>query len=164
LPRTKKPRRASLDEVKITREGDVAVIENADPSVSTTHLTIGPQVQSMTDAEILATFNSVIASQEALLMEHDGTAIEIPVGKSQVEYDKQCDQWVPVGDVLRCIIHDNEDGQAVIWIDDHELSLRDFGRLLTTHAGWGMRIAFVPEEFIDEEPIIEVREPHDGER
>jgi len=128
------------------------------------HLTIGPQVQQMTDAEILTMFNQVIASQEALLLEHDGVAIEIPVGKAQVKYDQQCDQWVPVGDVLRCIIEDNEDGEAVIWIDDQELSLRDFGRLLTTHSGWGMRIAFVPQEFVDEEPQIEVREPRDGER
>ena len=31
-----------------------------------------------------------------------------------------------------------------------ELSLAEFGRMLTVRAGWGMRIAFVPEEFITE--------------
>jgi len=71
---------------------------------------------------------------------------------------------VPRGDVLRCYIEDNEDGEAVIHIDDHELSLRDFGRLLTVHAGWGMRISFVDEDSIYEEPEVIVRDPPEGER
>ena len=53
--RIRKPRRASLDEVNISRDGDAAVIEFADPSVSTTHFKIGPQVRQMSDQAILAT-------------------------------------------------------------------------------------------------------------
>ena len=52
-----------------------------------------------------------------------------------------------------------ESGNAVICIDDQELSLEQFGRLLTTYAGWGMRIVFVPDDEIDKEPYVEVREP-----
>jgi hypothetical protein len=64
--------------------------------------------------------------------------------------------------VLRCVISDGgPDGQAIIYIDDHELSLEEFGRLLTTYAGWGMRTVFVPDDQIDEEPQIEVRDPDD---
>jgi len=159
MPRIKKPRRASLDEVRITREGDAAIIENADPLVSAMQLRIGPQVIQMTDVEILSVFNDVMASQEQALREYDNTLVEIPVGKSQVKFAERSNQWVPEGDVLRCYIEDNEQGEAVIWIDDQELSLRDFGRMLTVHAGWGMRIAFVPEELVAEEPRIEVREP-----
>jgi len=159
MPRIKKPRRASLDEVRITREGDAAIIENADPLVSAMQLRIGPQVIQMTDVEILSVFNDVMASQEQALREYDNTLVEIPVGKSQVKFEERSNQWVPEGDVLRCYIEDNEQGEAVIWIDDQELSLRDFGRMLTVHAGWGMRIAFVPEELVAEEPRIEVREP-----
>jgi hypothetical protein len=47
---------------------------------------------------------------------------------------------------------------VTIHIDDEELSLAEFGRLLSVHAGWGMRIAFVPEEFVDENPTVKVRE------
>jgi len=43
---------------------------------------------------------------------------------------------------------------------DRELSLAEFGRMLTTYAGWGMRIAFVPDDDVHEEPRIEVREPN----
>lgn len=47
--RIKKPRQASPDEVKISRESDSAVIEFADRTISTTHFKIGPQVRHMSD-------------------------------------------------------------------------------------------------------------------
>ena len=53
----------------------------------------------------------------------------------------------------------DEDREAVITIDDQELSLRQFGRLLTTYSGWGMRIVFVPDHELADSPRIEVREP-----
>ena len=60
--------------------------------------------------------------------------------------------------MLRCIIDDGGlDGEVTIHIDDKELSLAEFGRLLTVHAGWGMKIAFVPEEFISDNPTVKVR-------
>jgi len=31
--------------------------------------------------------------------------------------------------------------------------------MLRVHAGWGMRIAFVPEKFISENPKVEIRKP-----
>jgi len=70
-------------------------------------------------------------------------------------------QWVPRGDVLRCI---GLDGEVVIHIDDQELSLREFGRLLRVHAGWGMRIAFVPEEFVTDNPTVKIRKPQKRKR
>lgn len=101
-----------------------------------------------------------MAAQERLLLGWNKTVIEIPPGKRQIEYHKGSDQWVPRGDVLRCIIDDGgPDGEVTIHIDKKELSLDEFGRLLRVHAGWGMRIAFVPEEFVTENPKIEVREP-----
>jgi hypothetical protein len=161
--RIKKPRQASLDEVRITRDGDTATIENADPSISVVHLKVGPALASMTDAAVLDLFNAVIASQQELAAEYDGTLIEIPPGRPQIRYSELCEQWVPRGDVLRCHIDDDESGEAVIAIDDQELNLRDFGRLLQTFAGWGMRIAFVPEDRTADEPEIIIAEPDDLE-
>jgi hypothetical protein len=57
------------------------------------------------------------------------------------------------------LIHDDENGQLVVEIDDQELNLEQFGRLLTTYAGWGMRIEFVPEDALHRRPAHEVREP-----
>lgn len=157
--RMKRPVRAARDQVTITRAGTTAIIAHADPAISTTHLTIGPEIAAMTDDDILGLFNHVIAAQQQLAAEWDNTVTEIPEGEPQISYEQDCDQWVPRGDVLRCVIEDDGDGKAVIHIDDHELSLRDFGRLLTTHAGWGMRIAFVPDDLITENPRLVIGQP-----
>ena len=86
--------------------------------------------------------------------------LEEPLGEKQIDCHENSDQWVSRRDVLRCIIDDGgPDGEVTIHIDDKELSLAEFGRMLTVHAGWGMRIAFVPEEFISENPKIEIRKP-----
>jgi hypothetical protein len=51
----------------------------------------------------------------------------------------------------------------VIHVDDHELSWRDFGRLLLTYASWGMRIVFVPDDETTEAPIVEARDLAEGQ-
>lgn len=156
--RKMKPCRAALDQVRITREGHSALIEHADTSVSTTSLTIGPGIEQMSDHDILALYNGVIASQEQLLRKWDSMVTEIPVGKPQIKRDRY-GHLLPRGEVLRCVIEDDANGETVICIDDKELSLHEFGRLLGIYAGWGMRIAFVPEELVHENPKVAVREP-----
>ena len=109
----------------------------------------------MTDREILERHNQVLRAQQQMASEYEHVAIEIPPGRPQIKYFEPGDQWTPRGDVLRCVIGDGgPNGEAVIYIDDQELSLEEFGRLLVTHAGWGMRIVFVPDGRIDEEPEI----------
>ena len=161
--RMKKPRVASRDEVRITREGDAALIEFADETIGSTRLGLGPKIKGMTDAQILEAFNECQRAMEYSRATYKHVAVEIPVGKPQIEYSASCDQWTPRGGVLRCVVEDDGNGEAVIHVDDQELSLREFGRLLRTYAGWGMRIIFVPEESTHEVPVIEVREPNKGE-
>ena len=36
---------------------------------------------------------------------------------------------------------------------------KEFGKLLTTYGGWGMRIEFVPDDEVHRRPVHEVREP-----
>jgi hypothetical protein len=147
----------------ITRDGDTAIIEHADPAVSVTHFKIGPQIGSMSDAAILEFFNLAIEVQDELAAEYDNTVTAIPPGRPQIKYIESSNQWIPRGQVLRCHIEDDADGELVVHVDDQELSLREFGRMLTTHAGWGMRITFVPEDRLTDEPEIEVREPQELE-
>ena len=159
--RKKPPRRASLDEVKIAREGETAAIEHADPAVSVAHVSVGPELQSMSDADVLDLFNAMMDAQEKLAAGFDSTAVEIPAGKPQVRFVEDSGQWVPRGRVLRCHIEDDEKGTPVIYIDDRKFDLAEFGALLRYFAGWGMRITFLPEDEVTDQPEIEVREPED---
>jgi hypothetical protein len=114
----------------------------------------------MIDAEIVDLYNGNLESQHRLLAEWDKTVIEEPLGEKQIDYHEDGDQWVPRGDVLRCVIDDGgPEGEVTIHIDDKELSLAEFGRMLSVHAGWGMRLTFVPEEYICENPKVKIRKP-----
>lgn len=153
---------ASLEQVQIKREGEHAVIEYQEPGVSTVCLRIGSSIREMSDRQILDLHNEVLLAQEEMARRYRHVAVEIPEGRPQISYSAQCGQWVPRGDVLRCIIEDHSMDEVAIWIDDEPLSLWEFGQLLSTYAGWGMRIVFVPEEELGRLPAIEVREPEEG--
>ena len=163
--RLKRPYVASLDQVRISREDDVAVIEYAEPGIWTTRFKLGPEIRAMSDQEILDRFNESLVAMEQCRAQYEHVALEIPPGKPQIEYFDKGDQWTPRGDVLRCVISDGGPGnEPIIYIDDHALSWQEFGRLLTTYAGWGMRVIFVPEDETHVTPPIEVREPREDER
>jgi hypothetical protein len=158
--RMKKPYIATLDQVRISRQGEYGIIEYIEPDVFTTNLKIGSQVSWMSDQEILDKHNHVLQVQQQLAAEYEHIAFEIPEGLPQIEFSETCQQWTPRGDVLRCEISDGgPNNEAVIYIDDQELSLPEFGRMLTTYAGWGMRIVFVPDDRVDEEPEIMILDP-----
>jgi hypothetical protein len=160
--RLKKPTCALMDQVRIAREGNDAIIDHADANLSGARIT---GIATMTDAEIVEMYNQILDSQWSLLEAWDKTVTEEPPGEKQIDYHEDSGQWVPRGDVLRCIIDDRgPDGEVVIHIDDQELSLREFGRLLRVHAGWGMRIAFVPEEFVTDNPTVKIRKPQKRKR
>jgi hypothetical protein len=90
-------------------------------------------------------------------------AVEIPPGKPQITYFEPGCPWRPRGSVLRCVIDGGSpDGLPIIHIDDHVLSWQELGQMLTIYEGWGMRIAFVPEDELHQVPRIELREPRDG--
>jgi hypothetical protein len=158
--RIKKPYVATLNQVRISRQGEYGIIEYIEPNVGSVNLKIGPQIRGMSDKEILDEHNRILRIQQQSLAEYDNIVFEIPEGQPQIEYSKKCAQWSPRGEVLRCVIGDGgPEMEATFFIDDKELSLAEFGRLLSTYTGWGMRIAFVPEEYIHEGPDIVVLDP-----
>lgn len=108
----KKPIRASIDQVRITRQGTTAIIEFADETIGGVNLTIGEKIHGMTDQDILELHNDIISAQEQSLRDWDNTVIEIPPGKPQIKFSRDSGPWVPQGEVLRCIIHDNESPRA----------------------------------------------------
>lgn len=161
--RKKKPRIATLEQVRISRDSETATIEFRDGETRTTCLEIGPQIDQLTDEEILLVFNQCIAAQIRNGDERgEYIAIEIPAGSPQVEhYADSINQWSPRGAVLRCIIEDGggEDGSLpTIFVDDQEFSWDEFGRMLCTYAGWGMRIVFVPDDELEKAPKVSIQE------
>ncbi len=147
------------DEVTVTREGEAAIIQYKEAGVPTTHLTIGPALTTLSDAQIVELYNDTLREQAVLAASYKHVAVEVPLGSPQIRYCAPSHQWTPRGHVLRCEILDDADRQLVIGIDDHELSLEAFGRLLVAHAGWGMRIEFVPNDRLQHRPALAVREP-----
>jgi hypothetical protein len=154
----KRPYVATLDQLRITRKGDTAVIEYAEDSVWVTNLQIGPELASMSDEDVLALFNGGIEASADHRREHEFPAIEIPVGKPQIEWTEDTQHWLARGHVLRCVIHDDENRMPRVIVDDKDLSWEQFGQVVVTFAGWGARIVFVADDELDEEPHIEVRE------
>jgi len=161
MPRMKKPHMATLDEVIIARDGDYGEITYRDPTVGGVNLKIGPEVARMIDQEILDCHNETILAMQQSVASYRHRAVEVPAGRPQVRYSEQCNQWVPCGDVLRCVIHDEKGRRPVIEIDDRDFTLEEFGAMLTTFSGWGMRIVFVPDSDLEKPPVIVVREPKD---
>ena len=117
----------------------------------------------ITDAEILDRFKAMLEAQAALAEDVNRTLIEVPPGRPQIRYSERSDQWVPRGEVLSCHIESDVGGGTIIHVDDVELDLAAFGRMLQVFAGFGMRIAFVDEYGVPDEPEIVVREPDDDE-
>jgi hypothetical protein len=84
--RLKKPTRAIIDQVRITREGNDAIIDYAGSGIAGTRLTIGPDIATMTDRDIIDVFNGILAAQERLLAAWDKTVTEEPPGEKQIDY------------------------------------------------------------------------------
>ncbi len=159
--RLKRPYITNQSEVIITRNGEYADITYRDPTVGGVSLKLGSVISLMSDEEILDRHNQILLAREQAIANYIHEAVEIPLGKPQVEYSEPCDQWVPRGDVLRCVIHDEDGRRAVIEIDDREFTLEEFGAMLTTFSGWGMRIVFVPEDELTMQPDIVIKDPTD---
>src|SRR5208282_5340889 len=85
----------------------------------------------MSDADIVEMYNEILDAQWRVLQQWDKTVVEEPPGEKQIDYHADSYQSVPRADVLRCIIDDGgPNGEVIIQIDDQELSLAEFGRLL----------------------------------
>lgn len=163
--RPKRPYVARMDQVRIMRDGESAVVEYREADGAQVHLTIGPRIADMSDEDILEMHNAGIKAREAMAASYVHVAVEVPPGQPQVKHFKEGGYDVPRGDVLRCVVTSREGDRAwepAVDIDGREYNWEEFGRMLLTWEGWGVRMVVVPEEELEKAPTIEVREPDDG--
>lgn len=160
--RPRRLRQTTIDQVRISRKGEYAFIEHADPAYGLVNFNLGPVIATLTDREILELFNDCIAAQEASIADPGNRPIEIPKGRPQIEWLEDLQQWSARGHVLKSEVLDNEDGNLVVYIDDKELDSEAFLQLIRPFAGWGMRITFMDGSQIHDEPEVIVRDPDDG--
>ena len=163
--RKKKPIPAVFDQVHITRDGNDAIIEYADPTIPETRLTIGPQIKTMTDRDIVGVFNGVMAAQQRLLEDWDRTVTEIPPRQAT---DRAPQRLRPVGAARRgAALHCRRRRPGRRGHHSHRQRRAVLGRVRKAPpilCRLGMRIAFVPEERVTENPKIVVRDPQKGPR
>lgn len=151
-----RPRVAALNEVTIQREGDTAIITFNDSESGGINLKFDFPVTSMTDLEILERHNEIVRFQLESAAQWRPT--EIAEGRPQIKFDNKFRAWSAEGHVLRCVVgSDPERDETMIGIDNHELSLDEFGKLIAPFEGWGMRIVFVSEDQLCDPPLPEVR-------
>ncbi len=157
--RHKRPVVTSLDEAWVERHEPFAYVHYRDPRIRSVRIDMGSGVEEMADEDIIALHNRMIEARQEMRDGLEYTAVEVPEGEEQIAYHPLADQWSPRGGVLRCEIGTDDLDTPVFYIDDHELSLREFGRMMTVYAGWGVRIVFVPDDELTAEPSIVVGDP-----
>lgn len=153
--RIKKPHPTTFDQVRVTRDGEYADIEYLEPGVATTHF--GRFPPGTTAEEIFERFNDGLLAMRELRLENPYFAMETPAGEPQIRFDPRSGQWLLSGDVLRGVISGSDDNtEPVIEVDEHDLSLREFGSLLSVFGGWGLRLVIVPDDELTRQPDIHV--------
>ncbi|CAL7961454.1 conserved hypothetical protein [Gammaproteobacteria bacterium] len=160
--RPQRPYVVEPDEVVVTRDGEMAIIEYKKENFGTTHLTIDPEIHNMSDEDIICCYNGCLYAQDELKRNDKYIATEIPVGKPQTEYSNTYCHWTMRGNILRCAIS-WKDNETTVLIDDKEFTMKQFGEMLSAYDGWGMRIIMVPEDEIHQTPPIMVKDPEEDE-
>ena len=155
MRRRPQPRFACVDDVTISRDEKYAYIQFKDGKDSV-NFGIGSKIAKMTDEDVLVLYNECVASQ--LLSAAEWRPTEIAEGRPQIKYDRKYRTWSAEGHVLRCLIgSDEQTDEIIIGIDDHDLSLAEFGKMLQSFQGWGMRIEFMSDDQLCDPPEPEVR-------
>jgi len=139
---------SSIDDLVVVEANGQAMIRHKDCQSHACLCLKLKDFDEMTADQVLHRFNAYI--DDILESIETDCPIEIVDGHPQINWSKECQQWVPEGDVLRCEITwnrdaESEDGQGTvaIKIDDRVLSGKEFLDALAVHEGSGMRIEFI---------------------
>src|SRR5438128_1050275 len=91
--RAKGPHIATFNQVRIRRTGESAVIEYFDPAILPVVISIGPDADRLSDADLLDRHNAHLREAEALTKGRQHVVVEIPPGRRQIEYSVARGHW-----------------------------------------------------------------------
>ncbi len=139
---------SNVDDLVVVEASDQAMIRHKDCESHACLCLKLKDFDEMAEDQVLSRFNAYI--NEILEGIESDCPVEIVAGYPQINWSKECQQWVPEGDVLRCEItwdrnaeSEDEQGAVAIKVDDHILSGTEFLDALAVHEGAGMRIEFM---------------------
>ena len=80
------------------------------------------------------------------------------IQNNQTDYKALDQQLKEKNDQLikSCTMDGKSHDELMIWIDDQELSWQEFGRMLNSYMGWGMRIMLLHQEQLNDPPRVEI--------
>jgi hypothetical protein len=157
--RSRHPYIARPEDVTITRRENEIEVRYREKDIHVHVYRLDSDTPPLSDDEVLDMHNETLRERAALAAKYKHIAVELPLNSPQIMQDRASGRWSPRGGVIRCAIDDNTKGELVFGIDKNDLTLREFGQLLETYIGWGMRIEFVPEDEMHRRPRLSVREP-----
>lgn len=158
MPR-QKPIIATLNNVEIKREGTAVnfkYINQGDRGGQ--RIEVGKDTANMTNQELLDIHNHIARKMIESSENYEHIAFETPEGKPQINYEEDCCQWAVNGEVIRCCVGWDAGEGPAIEIDDKTLTWQEFGKMLSSWEGWGMRITFVPDDQLTKIPTVVIGE------
>src|SRR5438128_12596893 len=93
--RPKGPHIATFNQVRIRRTGERAVIEYLDPAILPVVISIGPDADRLSDADLLDRHKAHLREPDALTKGRQHLVLRIPPGRRQLEYSVARGHWPP---------------------------------------------------------------------
>lgn len=132
VPRKKRPHVATLEEIRITRDGEYAIIAYEDDSIATTQYHIGAaRLARMSDEDILMVWNAGLATKE-----------------DDVRSRRDMGSALSRGNVLSCQVRESpaDPDDPFLFADGRTFTAMELAKLLGAHEGWSVRIELLPPE------------------
>ncbi len=154
-----------LDDLVVAEYPDQLIISHKEGKDQGSLCLRPEEFDSMSGPQILTRFNAYIDSiLDGILTDRP---VEITDGEPQLKWNKECRQWTPTGDVLRCEVSwhpAGPEGAIAIKIDGQLLTGKEFLKVLEVNEGYGMRIEFMHPNRLTNPPEPKVQVKKDSKQ
>ena len=163
--RPKKPTHVLIDQVRITREGSDAIIDHADANLSGVRISSG-----LNRVDDRCRYRRDVQRDPRALSGRSCSSGTRRSSRSRRARSRSTITRTAINGcrAATCCAASSttvgRTGKSSSVSTTRSYRSPNSAGLLSVHAGWGMRIAFVPEEFVTENPNVKVRKPERRKR